>query len=138
MQISHGANVSAHSDTVHYSRRVVALPRPEANSSSAGARARAEFAPGAPGTVLPHLIGVLPHAVTFVAPLQRRSVEIEILNTKNSIVDKYIQTPPPPAGKRVSYILGPNIVVNVKTNRHTFPGAHSVPSRGGPFLVLQK
>lgn len=53
-------------------RRVVALTSPETNSSSTGARARAVLAPGAPGAVLFDLVGVFPHAVTFVAPLQRK------------------------------------------------------------------
>lgn len=59
----------------HNSRRAAALPRPEADSGSTGARAGAILAPGAPGAVLLDLIRVLPHAVTFVAPLQRRTGE---------------------------------------------------------------
>lgn len=31
-----------------------------------------------------------------------------------------------------------NVLVNLCDRKPTFPGAHSVPSRGGPFLVLQK
>ena len=56
---------------VAHLRRVGAETRPESNAGAAGARAGAVFAPGAPGPVLLDLIWVLPHAVTFVAPLQR-------------------------------------------------------------------
>lgn len=52
-------------------RWVVALTCPEANSGSTGARAGTIFTPGAPGAILLDLIWVFPHAVTFVAPLQR-------------------------------------------------------------------
>lgn len=53
-----------------HSRWVIALTHPEANSGPTGARAGAVLAPGSPGSVLFDLVGVLPHAVTFVAPLQ--------------------------------------------------------------------
>ena len=62
-----------------YSRRVVALPRPEADSGPAGAGAGAVFAPGAPGAVLLHLVRVLPHAVALVAPLQREETNTRLL-----------------------------------------------------------
>lgn len=67
-------------------RRVVALTSPETNSSSTGARAGAVLAPGAPGAVLFDLVGVFPHAVTFVAPLQRKEEESGVRHT---------QKPPP-------------------------------------------
>lgn len=69
------------------SRWVVALARPEANAGSAGARAGAQLAPGAPAAVLPHLVGVLPHAVTFVAPLetQRRSKKGKLNQTHKKL-----------------------------------------------------
>lgn len=53
-------------------RRVVALPCSEADAHAAAPRAGAKFTPRAPGSVLLHLVGVLPHAVTFVAPLQEK------------------------------------------------------------------
>lgn len=56
-----------------HSRRVAALASPKADAGSTGARAGAVFAPGAPGAILLDLIWVFPHAVTFVAPLERDS-----------------------------------------------------------------
>ena len=53
-------------------RRTGALAGADADPGSTGPRAGAVLAPVAPGPVLLHLVGVLPHAVTFVAPLRRR------------------------------------------------------------------
>lgn len=50
-------------------RWVVALAGAEADSHATASRAGAEFTPRAPDAILLHLVGVLPHAVTFVAPL---------------------------------------------------------------------
>lgn len=50
--------------------RIVALARSKANAGSAGPRAGAEFGPGSPVAVLLQLVHVLPHAVTFIAPLR--------------------------------------------------------------------
>lgn len=58
-------------DNIH---RVVALAGSESDARPAGARAGAILAPGAPGSILLHLVGILPHAVTFVAPLQGEGV----------------------------------------------------------------
>lgn len=58
-------------DNIH---RVVALAGSEADARPAGARAGAKLAPGTPGSILLHLVGILPHAVTFVAPLRWEGV----------------------------------------------------------------
>lgn len=58
-------------DNIH---RVVALAGSEADTRSTGARAGAILAPDTPGSILLHLVGILPHAVTFVAPLQVEGV----------------------------------------------------------------
>lgn len=49
---------------------IVALARSEANSSSTGSWAGAKFCPGSPVAILLQLVSILPHAVTFVAPLR--------------------------------------------------------------------
>lgn len=109
------------------SRGAVALARPEANAGSAGARAGAQLAPGAPAAVLPHLVGVLPHAVTFVAPLQAKKGKKKDGKSEPDTHEADFH------GTNLTKTTNKTTVCSL-----TFPGAHSVPSRGGPFLVLQK
>lgn len=51
-------------------RRVVALAGSETDTRPTGTRTGAILAPIAPDPILLHLVGILPHAVTFVAPLK--------------------------------------------------------------------
>ena len=48
---------------------VVALASSEANPGPTGAGTGTIFRPRAPGAILRHLVDILPHAVTFIAPL---------------------------------------------------------------------
>lgn len=89
-----------------HSRWVVALACPEANPSSTGARAGAIFAPGAPDAVLFDLIRVFPHAVTFVAPLQRMMGERKkSAKKKTSSLDSVDDN----GGKKWEYTTRPNV-----------------------------
>lgn len=56
--------------------RVVALAGSEANTRPTGTRTGAKLAPVTPDPILLHLVGTLPHAMTFVAPLKGEDVRI--------------------------------------------------------------
>lgn len=49
---------------------IVALACSETNSSSTGSWTGSEFCPGSPVAILFQLVSILPHAVTFIAPLR--------------------------------------------------------------------
>lgn len=71
-----------------HSRRVAALASPKADTGSTGARAGPVFAPGAPGAILLDLVWVFPHAVTFVAPLEKmtqiKRFWLDLVETSNT------------------------------------------------------
>lgn len=95
---------------------IVTVAGAKLHPSTAGARALAELAPRAPGSILFYDVRGQPDAVTFKAVLDKNTVQVEW--AVRAIV--------------------PSTLSDKLHMRNTFPFPHMVPSMGGPFLVLQK
>lgn len=126
-------------------RRVVAAAAAGSHASPAGPGARAELGPGAPAAILAvRLLRRLPDAVALEAPLEgRRRKEFQTsskaLSTSGEPSCTHSTTETVKHGRKGLFIMPSDTSLPQEAGpAPTFPGEHSVPSKGGPFLVLQK
>lgn len=126
-------------------RWVVAAAAAGSHASPAGPGARAKLGPGAPAAILAvRLFRRLPDAVALEAPLEgRRRNESQTSSKALSISGEpsctLSTTEMVKHGRKVLFIVPSDTSLLQEAGpAPTLPGEHSVPSKGGPFLVLQK